>query len=59
MLDSQPGTVPLDVDAPTSVGKILQLINSIPTPLANRQELYRLVLGGAVLMAAAMQVCLW
>lgn len=41
VLDSQPGTVPLDVDAPTSVGKIIQLIHSIPTPLSNRQELYR------------------
>lgn len=43
VLDSQPGTVPIDVDAPTSVGKIIQLINSIPTPLSNRQELYRCV----------------
>jgi hypothetical protein len=43
VLDSQPGTVPLDVDAPTSVGKIIQLIHSIPTPLTNRQELYRWV----------------
>jgi hypothetical protein len=41
VLDSQPGTVPVDVDAPTSVGKIIQLIHSIPTPLGNRQELYR------------------
>lgn len=41
VLDSQPGTVPIDVDAPTSVGKIIQLIHSIPTPLGNRQELYR------------------
>lgn len=47
MLDSQPGTVPIDVDAPTSVGKIIQLIHSIPTPLSNRQELYRCVVGGA------------
>lgn len=43
VLDSQPGTVPIDVDAPTSVGKIIQLIHSIPTPLSNRQELYRYV----------------
>lgn len=42
-MDSQPGTVPIDVDAPTSVGKIIQLIHSIPTPLSNRQELYRCV----------------
>lgn len=46
VLDSQPGTVPIDVDAPTSVGKIIQLIHSIPTPLSNRQELYRCVVGG-------------
>uniref|UniRef100_A0A383VT47 AB hydrolase-1 domain-containing protein n=1 Tax=Tetradesmus obliquus TaxID=3088 RepID=A0A383VT47_TETOB len=41
VLDSQPGTVPLDVDAPTSVGKIIQLIHQIPTPLPNRQALYK------------------
>jgi hypothetical protein len=41
VLDSQPGTVPLDVDAPTSVGKIIQLIHEIPTPLPNRQALYK------------------
>jgi len=41
VLDSQPGSVPIDADAPTSVGKIIQLIHSIPTPLENRQALYR------------------
>jgi hypothetical protein len=41
VLDSQPGTVPLDVDAPTSVGKIIQLIHEIPTALPNRQALYK------------------
>ncbi|WIA17862.1 hypothetical protein OEZ85_009363 [Tetradesmus obliquus] len=30
-----------DVDAPTSVGKIIQLIHQIPTPLPNRQALYK------------------
>lgn len=29
ILDSQPGTVPLDEDAPTSVGKIIALINQV------------------------------
>lgn len=43
VLDSQPGTVPIDVDAPTSVGKILQMIHNIPTPLDNRQVLYKLL----------------
>lgn len=41
VLDSQPGTVPIDVDAPTSVGKIIQLIHEIPTPLDSRQTLYK------------------
>lgn len=40
VLDSQPGTVPLDVDAPTSVGRIISVINDIPTPLDSRSDLY-------------------
>lgn len=53
VLDSQPGTVPIDVDAPTSVGKIIQLIHSIPTPLSNRQELYRLLEAKGIPLAVA------
>ncbi len=40
MLDSQPGVVTPDIDAPTSVARILTMINGIPVPLRNRQQLY-------------------
>lgn len=40
MLDSQPGTVPVEEDAPTGVGRIISIIHDIPTPLNDRQQLY-------------------
>jgi hypothetical protein len=53
VLDSQPGCVPLDVDAPTSVGRIIDLIHTIPTPLENRQVLYKLLVPQGIPLSVA------
>ncbi|KAF8062097.1 SUVR3 [Scenedesmus sp. PABB004] len=53
VLDSQPGTVPLDVDAPTSVGKIISLIHQIPTPLESRAALSAFLTARGIPLAVA------
>lgn len=53
VLDSQPGDVPAEADAPTSVGRILSFIASARMPLASRRALTEALDAQAVPRAVA------